>query len=270
MNKFIQKFSHPAMFGFLIAGAIILGGSMIGIPSAHAWYCSGNTSSSPCSMITTVVNVVNAGGGTATPSNFQVTLTDESSGTYYGNTYVFNGSASGISVNVDPEQYQVTVASKKNYTPTYSSDCTGILNAGDAKTCTITETYNAPGPCSLSASQFEAAVASGTISWNPVSTGTSTASFTIKNGTACSAPISLASYEVFESSTSPHFLSTQQLFGIASTTLGASSTATLTVNLPVCMAQVDAFYGSAPTNLLDTNPYSYPNVPFVLAYAFTN
>ncbi len=127
-----------------------------------------------------------------------------------------------------------------------------------------------PAPCSLTAAQFEAAVNSGEISWNPISVGTTTASFTIKNGTSCTAPISLISWKMFVAQGQSHWLSTQQRFDVASTSLSASSTQTLTVNLPTCRAQVDAMYGQAPTSLLDSNPYSYPNVPFNLAYAFAN
>ena len=132
------------MFGFLIAGAILIGGSTFGggslVPTAHAWFCNGNTKASPCGTITTIVNVVNTGGGTANPSDFTVSL--------YGSldpaTTTFKGSASGTVENIDPENYQVTVSAKTNYTFTYSTDCSGTLNAGDSKTCTITETYCPP------------------------------------------------------------------------------------------------------------------------------
>ena len=128
------------------------------------------------------------------------------------------------------------------------------------------------GSCTLTPAQFESAVASGTIAYgtivtNVTSTG-GTATFTLVNKTNCGAPISLASYEMFESPTSTHWLSTQQLFDSTSSVIGASSTQTFTVNLPVCAAQIDAYYGSAPTKLLDSNPYQYPNVPWALTWAF--
>ncbi|MDR3581679.1 MAG: isopeptide-forming domain-containing fimbrial protein [Candidatus Pacebacteria bacterium] len=125
-------------------------------------------------------------------------------------------------------------------------------------------------PCSLTAAQFEAAVTSGAIDWNSIVLGTSTASFKITNHTSCTAPISLASWKMSVAQNGPHWLSTQQRFDVASTSLMASSTQTLTVNLPSCRTQVDAYYGQAPASLLDSNPYSYPNVPFNLAWTFAN
>jgi len=156
MNISLKKAMRTAFFGLFIAGAVLVGGSMFGggplVPSAHAWFCSGNTSSSPCGTLTTVVNVVNA-GGTKTASDFQVTLTDESSGTFYGDTLTFVGSASGTIEHIDPEQYLVSQAPKTNYTVSYSADCSGTIATGDAKTCTITDTYTATGgSCTLSGS----------------------------------------------------------------------------------------------------------------------
>jgi large repetitive protein len=143
-----------------------------------------------------------------------------------------------------------------------------VLNQflGTAATTTPTSTP----PCTLSASQFETDVHNGSISFGSVSLSTSTASFTLTNHTSCTAPISLSSYKMFVAPNGPQWLSTQQLFNLASSSVAASSTQTLTVTLPSCKAQVDAWYGTAPTNLLDTDPYSYPDVPFVLAWAFSS
>jgi uncharacterized repeat protein (TIGR01451 family) len=149
MNKFFSPATKgpknvvsKAFFGLLIAGAVLMGGNMLTggslIPAAHAWFCTTNSKSSPCATVTTIVNV---NGGSATPSNFSVSLW----GSHDPATTTFAGSASGTVENIVPEQYQVSVASKKNYTPSYSN-CSGNLSAGDSQTCTVTETYSAPTP----------------------------------------------------------------------------------------------------------------------------
>ena len=127
-----------------------------------------------------------------------------------------------------------------------------------------------PVPCTLSASQFESDLQNGSITDTGVVVGTSTASVTITNRTQCSAPVNLSSYQVFVQPTNSGWLSTQQLIDVASSSLAASSTQTYTVPVDSCMTQVDAWYGSAPTTLLDSNPYGYPNVPFVFAYTVTS
>ena len=169
-----------------------------------------------------------------------------------------------------------------NATGTASTTITNTATIGESASTTDSNTGNnssswsifvqAPVivPCTLSAAQFEAdlkngRIVAGSIATNVTSTG-GTATFTLVNKTNCGALISLASYEVFESSTAPTFLSTQQLFDTTSTTVGASSTMTLTVGLPTCEAQVDAYYGAAPSTLLDSNPFRYPDVPFLLGY----
>ncbi len=167
MNSFIRNLFGPArdgakrtagtaLSGLLLAGAIIVGGTMFAggalVHSAHAWNCSPGPG---CSTVTTIVNVVNTGGGTAVPSDFQLTITDESSGTYYGNSYSFAGSASGTSYNIDPEQYQVVVTSgPAHYTASYSSQCSASVAPGQTNTCTVTETYTggSGGVCTVSGS----------------------------------------------------------------------------------------------------------------------
>jgi len=81
----------------------------------------------------------------------------------------------------------------------------------------------------------------------------------------------MSSYKVFVTPQNPGWLATQQLFDVASSpAVAPSSTQTFTVKTASCMTQVDAWYGQAPATLLDSNPYGYPNVPFVLTATFTH
>jgi len=53
----------------------------------------------------------------------------------------FNGSGTGSDLTLSPGSYQVTEAGgPSGYTPSYSPDCSGSISAGQAKTCTITNT----------------------------------------------------------------------------------------------------------------------------------
>ena len=83
--------------------------------------------------------VVLVSGGTATSSDFAVAVTGNNP-----SPSQFQGSAAGITVTLGAGSYAVTESSTApaNYTPSYSSDCTGTVASGDSKTCTITDTYN--------------------------------------------------------------------------------------------------------------------------------
>jgi len=125
--------------------------------------------------------------------------------------------------------------------------------------------------CVLSAAEFLGAWQSGTIIAGSIliDTGTNTASFTLTNNTNCTAPISLSTYKMFVPAENPYWLSTQQLFDVSSYSVSPNSTQTFIVRLPQCRTQTDSWYGQAPTSLLDSNPYSYPSVPFVLNWIFS-
>ena len=125
-------------------------------------------------------------------------------------------------------------------------------------------------PCTISADQFELDIKNGSIVASNVKLGTSTASFKLSNYTSCTVQTSLSSYKMSVAQGQPQWLSTQQIVDATSSSIAGNSSTTLTVALPSCKAQVDAWYGAAPTSLLDTNPYSYPNVPFVINYAFSS
>ena len=58
----------------------------------------------------------------------------------------------------------------------------------------------------------------------------------------CSVPVNLKSYKMYDT-----VLSNQELYGDVSMTVGPNSTKTLTVNIPQCTTQIDAYLGNGPT-----------------------
>src|SRR5262245_63441108 len=74
-----------------------------------------------------------------TPSDFTLSVT--------GNNPTppsFDGSSSGTTVTLQPGRYSVTEKPLPDYTSSSSNDCTGNVQAGQTKQCTITNTYSAP------------------------------------------------------------------------------------------------------------------------------
>jgi len=116
---------------------------------------------------------------------------------------------------------------------------------------------------SLTIEEFAIAYTSGKINFNlATNTANTIATFTMNNSTGCTAPISLSSYKMYDTT-----LSHQELYSGTGLIYATSSTS-INVELPGCMAQIDAWYGQYPEILLDSNPYGYPNNPFVLAFKF--
>lgn len=94
-----------------------------------------NTFKAPKLTVVKVVN--NAGGGTKGITDFEPFRV--------GTTVV----SSGVEATLTVGTFAVTEKADPNYTTTWSPDCAGgsvTLNAGDVKTCTITNTYNPPVP----------------------------------------------------------------------------------------------------------------------------
>lgn len=127
---------------------------------------------------------------------------------------------------------------------------------------------NAP----LDKDQFRQALASGQIATSSVviDNNLNQASTALTNNTNCPVQVSLSSYKVFSLIRDPQWLSKQQFFhGTNLVTVQAGETKTLTVNTADCQTQVDLWYGLYPANLLDSNPYFYPNSPFIIGYNFS-
>ena len=103
--------------------------------------------------------------------------------------------------------------------------------------------------------KFVEAKNAGLISFGIVTnTSTNLATVNLLNQTGCSIPMSLSVYKMFVNQGESNWLSTPATFGSTGIINAAASTI-YEVNLPSCMAQIDFWYGLAPTTLLDSNPY---------------
>jgi hypothetical protein len=95
----------------------------------------------PLGKIIVVKNVINDDRGTKKPSDFMLFVTGNSP-----SPNNFQGSASGTSVSVRAGKYVVVEASVSGYKTTYSSDCSGVINAGETIKCTVTNDDIPPTP----------------------------------------------------------------------------------------------------------------------------
>lgn len=80
-----------------------------------------------------IKHVINDDGGTAVASDFWIYL--------YGNNPVpntFPGSEEGVDVKISPGYYSVNEYLYLNYNISYSTECYGLIEMGDNKTCIIT------------------------------------------------------------------------------------------------------------------------------------
>ena len=81
-----------------------------------------------------VKHVVNDNGGTATASQFTMTIGGVTA--TGGNS--FAGSEGGTNKTVTPGSYTVTETGPAGYSASFSAGCSGTIAAGDTRTCTIT------------------------------------------------------------------------------------------------------------------------------------
>jgi YVTN family beta-propeller protein len=104
-----------------------------------------NNTSQPGTLLVTK-QVVNEGGGEAEPSDFTITV-DGNNPTPSS----FDGSSSGTAITINEGSYNVTEEGGPDisydyvpgkYTPGYSSNCAGEIQAGDTVRCTVTNKYN--------------------------------------------------------------------------------------------------------------------------------
>lgn len=80
-----------------------------------------------------IKNVINDNAGTSIASNFTLNV----SGTNVSSSS-FAGSTTGVSVTLDAGAYAVTEASASGYTSTSTATCSGVIAAGETRTCTFT------------------------------------------------------------------------------------------------------------------------------------
>ncbi|OGG35190.1 hypothetical protein A2363_03910 [Candidatus Gottesmanbacteria bacterium RIFOXYB1_FULL_47_11] len=90
--------------------------------------------------LTVIKHVVNDNGGTADAGDFTMTVT----GTNVSNPSFPGAENPGTIVTLDAGNYSVSETGLFGYTPSYSTDCTGAISAGEEKTCTVTNDDVAP------------------------------------------------------------------------------------------------------------------------------
>ena len=87
-----------------------------------------------------IKHVINDSGGTASASDFTMTVDDPGT-----NPADFPGAESpGTNVTVDPGSYSVGETGPSGYAASYSADCAGSIAIGETKTCTVTNNDIAP------------------------------------------------------------------------------------------------------------------------------
>ena len=110
------------------------------IVTLNSGFCPPETSTTTAAL-TVTKHVVNDGGGTATASDFTIHVTGTSP-----SLSSFPGSETGTIISLEAGSFSVTEDASSTYAMTLSGDCSGSVAAGDAKTCTITNTFNPPPP----------------------------------------------------------------------------------------------------------------------------
>ena len=85
--------------------------------------------------------VINNNAGTNNPSDFTITVTGNSPSP---NTFPGNSREGGTTVSLKPSSYKVTETGPSGYTSSFSSDCSGQINAGQNRACIITNEAKKP------------------------------------------------------------------------------------------------------------------------------
>jgi YVTN family beta-propeller protein len=91
------------------------------------------------SEVTIVTQVNTEGGGKKKPSDFTIQVDGNNP-----NPSSFPGDSDGTIVKLDQGKYSVSESGPSDYTVSKSGSCSGTINPGQTKTCTITNTYNSP------------------------------------------------------------------------------------------------------------------------------
>lgn len=124
--------------------ALNLGAGSVGTLGSVDYIITAPTCSVPSTTGTIhIIKVVNnAGGGTAVPSDFTITV-NTSTGVFIGSGVGTGGV--GTSYTLNSGAYAIIELANASYTPSYSGDCLNFtISGGNNKTCTITNTYIPP------------------------------------------------------------------------------------------------------------------------------
>ncbi|MBA2279038.1 hypothetical protein H0V99_01165, partial [Candidatus Saccharibacteria bacterium] len=97
-----------------------------------------NTAEAP--MLVVIKNLIKDNGGTEQVSDFTINVT----GTDVSDNSFPAEASPGKSVTLDAGSYSVAEDAMFGYTTSYSADCTGTIDVGELKTCTVTNNDIAP------------------------------------------------------------------------------------------------------------------------------
>jgi uncharacterized repeat protein (TIGR01451 family) len=93
-----------------------------------------------------------------------------------------------------------------------------------------------------------------------------TATVNVANNNLCEVKVSMSSYKIMDERLSHQkFIS-----GVGAFTLQPYENKTMTVSIAPCATQIDVWNGQYPTILDDSNPYSFPNDPYVIGWKIVN
>ena len=94
-----------------------------------------------CPTLIVIKHVINDNGGTAVASDFKIST----GGTNASPADGFDGAESpGVIVTLDAGSYTVSETGPPGYSSSTEGDCSGTINIGETKTCTITNDDNGP------------------------------------------------------------------------------------------------------------------------------
>ena len=120
-GKVTIRVARPAVRAHLRHGDTL--GACPGAPGPHA------------ATLTVIKRVVNDNGGTKTPADFSLTINGVTA--QGGNS--FAGSTSGVTKTITTfGSYNVTEGAVSGYTMSASAGCSGMIAAGESKTCVVT------------------------------------------------------------------------------------------------------------------------------------
>jgi YVTN family beta-propeller protein len=91
------------------------------------------------SELTVITQVNNEGGGKNNPSDFTIQVDGNNP-----SPSSFPGDSDGTIVKLDQGKYSVSESGPSDYTVSKSGSCSGTINPGQTKTCTITNMYSSP------------------------------------------------------------------------------------------------------------------------------
>lgn len=95
-----------------------------------------------------IKTVVNTGGGTSTPSNFNLYV--KNLGVNASGSPAFGTTTPGTAYSLNAGTYVISEDVNSSYTQSFSGDCNSVgsvtLASGEDKTCTVTNTYIVPTP----------------------------------------------------------------------------------------------------------------------------